>query len=420
MAIAAGGIVLGGVVVTQQGGGASTANIWVDSNGGTCVDQASLTAYVDADACATFDAANDVAQSGDTIRVKSGTTYGAQSITGTNGRTSAATFKPETDAGTISVSAMVEVTGSWLTFQKLVWTDQTNELDDITKLIKITGGASNIRVEDSDGSLFQVFAASFVTISGGDWGPCHVSSATPGEACAPKIAADGAQYATDVVVENTSIHDMTTYDPGSHTGGLMVFSGNERVTIRGNKLWNTTVYGIFLAHCCGSTSVYQAKDVLIENNWISSTTNYMISLCKESLSYENVLIRYNSGRGGGVCMCANADQCASAGTYTNVRLVGNVNDYVSNPVGCTWPTNVTLNYEVYKSNAGTSCGGTNTGTTTQQFVNSVDTSAINLHLVDTSVVANNFVTDNTGDYVLSTDYDGASRSSPRDAGSDEQ
>jgi hypothetical protein len=399
--VVAGVLATGAYVVNE--GGASTANIWVDSSGGTCVDNGSLTAYVDADACGTLDAANDIADNGDVIRVKVGT-YASQSITGSNSRTSAATFKPESDTGTI---------------QKLFWTQQTDQAVDEQQAILVDDGSDNIRVEDSDGSKFDIFQATFVTVSGGDWGPCHITSSTPGEACLPKIAGSSGIYATDVVVEDALIHDMTTYDPGSHTGGLASFSGNERVTIRRNKFWNTSVYGMFFATCCGSNSIYHAKDVLVENNWISST-NYMVDLCKFGTpTYEDILIRYNSGRGGFVCMCTEA-ACGTAGTYTNVRLVGNVNDYSSQSVGCSFPAGTTLNYNVMRSTAGTSCGGTNTGTTTQQYTNSVDTSSIDLNLVDGSVVANGFVTDNTGDQVLNEDIDLESRSSPRDAGASER
>jgi hypothetical protein len=113
--------------------------------------------------------------------------------------------------------------------------------------------------------------------------------------------------------------------------------------------------------------------------------------------------------------------CGTEATYNTTRLIGNVVDFVTAPVGCGIPAAVTREYNVYRSTAGTSCGGTNTGTTTQQYASSTNDSSINLHLVDGSVVANNFVTPTSSDYALSTDYDGEARSgTPRDAGSDEQ
>lgn len=74
-----------GIAVAPTGGGGGapgTANLWVDTNGGTCVRQATASAYVDASACSSLSAAASAASAGDTVRVISGT-YGAQSVTRT-------------------------------------------------------------------------------------------------------------------------------------------------------------------------------------------------------------------------------------------------------------------------------------------------------------------------------------------------
>ena len=57
----------------------STANLWIDSNGGTCTRSASPAAYVGAAACSSFTAAYNAALGGDTIYVKSAT-YGDQVV----------------------------------------------------------------------------------------------------------------------------------------------------------------------------------------------------------------------------------------------------------------------------------------------------------------------------------------------------
>jgi len=67
------------------------ANLWVDTNGGTCVRQATAAAYVDAQACS-WDQANDKCAGGDTAAVKGGS-YGDVTLSGSNGRTSACTFQ---------------------------------------------------------------------------------------------------------------------------------------------------------------------------------------------------------------------------------------------------------------------------------------------------------------------------------------
>jgi hypothetical protein len=99
---AATGAVVFGLLGTSVGGGITilapaadpgdgTANIWVDTTGGTCTDSASLVEYNDAAACATLDAANDIADNGDIVMVKGGV-RAPESLSGSNGRTAVATF----------------------------------------------------------------------------------------------------------------------------------------------------------------------------------------------------------------------------------------------------------------------------------------------------------------------------------------
>lgn len=59
----------------------TTANEWVDSNGGTCTRQGTAGAYSDAGACGTVDAAWDASTAGDRICIKAGT-YGTQVVSG--------------------------------------------------------------------------------------------------------------------------------------------------------------------------------------------------------------------------------------------------------------------------------------------------------------------------------------------------
>jgi chitodextrinase len=58
---------------------AGNANLWVDTNGGSCSRQATAGAYADASACSSFQAAYTAAQCGDTVGVRAGS-YGSQSI----------------------------------------------------------------------------------------------------------------------------------------------------------------------------------------------------------------------------------------------------------------------------------------------------------------------------------------------------
>lgn len=59
----------------------STANAWVDTNGGTCTYQSTAGAYSDAAACSTVDAAWDLVSAGQRVCIRTGT-YSTQIVTG--------------------------------------------------------------------------------------------------------------------------------------------------------------------------------------------------------------------------------------------------------------------------------------------------------------------------------------------------
>ena len=68
-----------GAATTACSSGGPTANVWVDTNGGSCVRQASAGPYLDAQACGTFGAAYQAAHAGDTVAVMPGS-YGVQDL----------------------------------------------------------------------------------------------------------------------------------------------------------------------------------------------------------------------------------------------------------------------------------------------------------------------------------------------------
>lgn len=72
----------------------TTANIWVDTTGGTCTRQASLAIYSDAAACGSMQAAMTAAQAGDTVVIKCGT-YSSQTIS-SGTKSSVVSFYAET------------------------------------------------------------------------------------------------------------------------------------------------------------------------------------------------------------------------------------------------------------------------------------------------------------------------------------
>lgn len=95
------------IAATIGGGGPAptgAANVWVDTNGGTCTRQAVPASYVDAAACSSFDAAWDAMAAGDTARVVAGT-YAAQTINGDKASETAIIAETGTNTGTLGLSA---------------------------------------------------------------------------------------------------------------------------------------------------------------------------------------------------------------------------------------------------------------------------------------------------------------------------
>lgn len=80
VALAGGGLVYQ-QVTQNNGGSATTANLWLDTNGGTCTRSSSPTTYVDAAACGSIDAARDAAQCSDTVNIVAGDYTDAQNVT---------------------------------------------------------------------------------------------------------------------------------------------------------------------------------------------------------------------------------------------------------------------------------------------------------------------------------------------------
>jgi hypothetical protein len=87
----------------------AVANLWVDTNGGTCTRSATPVAYNDSVACGSFDAAWDAASAGDTIRVKAAT-YPAQIVDGN--KTSETKIIGEDGTRVAGVAACAQAFGS--------------------------------------------------------------------------------------------------------------------------------------------------------------------------------------------------------------------------------------------------------------------------------------------------------------------
>jgi chitodextrinase len=156
----------------------STANLWIDKNGGSCTRSATPVAYSDTSACGSFQAAINAAQPGDTVLVtcNSGTscTYPPETLSGNRGSSANVTIAAA-PGYTISFE---ETAGSgtyvWLddlhyvTFQNIGFGH--NDSADSSPNLRIDC-TRNVTLINSSGRRFYMFEGNAnVTFQGGDWG----------------------------------------------------------------------------------------------------------------------------------------------------------------------------------------------------------------------------------------------------------
>jgi len=294
MAIGLASITAGGIVINNGGGApAGTANLWVDTNGGTCTRSASPASYSDAAACTSLDAAYDAASCADTVLIKAGS-YGNQTITGDrtcgSGSYTIAAARGVTMTGGVlmSVADSESVTFSEIEFQS-----------DWVEVRKANGTALNV-----DGVLFEKAATSTTNIILRDaevtnamW--VNVSAASglvannvalvggglswSGSGAEPVYlqtcdGCSGDTLGTNVVIDGVNFHDIfqpNTADP--HIEVIRIDRGYNGVKFRNNSLYDninvtTSVFFIGNVITSGSGSI-NPTNIVVENNYFGTWGN---------------------------------------------------------------------------------------------------------------------------------------------------
>lgn len=254
-------------------GTGSYANLWIDSDGGTCTRSATLVAYDTAKACSSFTTAYNAASAGDIIYVKAGT-YAAQTVPSRSLGTTQTTIKAApsevVNTGSISINTnyiVVEgfnlgnngmnigTTFSGSTCTRTDVTIRNNTMAGVNA--GITGNCSlNTLIEGNDISLTNVcnggpedsiqFAGNGAT---GTWGEI-----TP----------------RDITFKNNYIHDMATANTqcGAHSDGVQM-AGCINCTFDGNRFNNTDTSAVIIyAPSTGSSG--QLLNIVFRNNSVGN------------------------------------------------------------------------------------------------------------------------------------------------------
>ena len=270
------------------GGGGATANLWVDTNGGSCARQATPGTYVDAQACSSFAAAYTAAQCGDTVDVVAGS-YGAQTLSASKSctPTTAVTFSAQ---GSVTLTGALTANASYLTFSGSGF--------NFTKTYSVGQGASYVSFVNVS-SPYAFVMGSNVLIKGGQIGPNNTCNT--GWEDGLQIWDNGSVSATFVTVDGVTFHDIS--DNGNECAGFpnagvhvdcIQMLGASNITIE-----NSTFYNCATSDVIGRPYTTPMHDILIQNNMMAGvvTPGADINIGNSADVCNNVVVQYNTALG---------------------------------------------------------------------------------------------------------------------------
>lgn len=381
-----------GTVLLQGGGGEpappGVANIWLDTNGGTCADSSSLVAYVDADACATLSAAVTAAEAGDVIRIKGGTypsdstpyvaalkdlspacdPHGAWgSVSTTNCvqiiadeenvifralslKTSSLWLQGADVGNSCSSHSVCAARQSDYTFHvtntDLIGNPPAGADDDAlcncqsanfevaTENSDLAKQVDHVTVDNVDSDTFAVLTSHHVYSLNADIGPLWVDTPNRGSASGsgPGVPKARGAGVADIVWNGTFFHEINRtfwcdVNNACHPDGLFIDSGGP-FTIQNSGMTQVAAQGFFIENFGGGPDVH---DVLIENSWFGCLApSYVDDVANYLTSCGGFAGAFEIKNCGTTCedflIRFNAIQGYSGAetSYTNVRFVGNV------------------------------------------------------------------------------------------------
>jgi hypothetical protein len=242
------------------------ANLWIDANGGDCVRQAIADTYEDGDACATFTAAYQAAEAGDTVKVKAGS-YPVQNIVGKNITTgNRVVFRPADDE-TVYVGS-INVYRSKIELRDF----RLNNNDVLIREIDIGEPphppVNDVKVDGLSGRNFNIFNATNVTIRRGEYGPASACGGAYGGGNNSIRNVAGEVNPSNIVIEDLVLHDVQSFDlEACHTECLAIFAG-ENVLLQRVKFYNCSIYNVFVQDNSGPVS-----DLSFINNQFAAPTS---------------------------------------------------------------------------------------------------------------------------------------------------
>lgn len=394
----AGSLVVVAVALTTGGGGTpgtgetSTANLWVDQSGGTCIRQPTAGAYVNAAACGSIQAAYTAASCGDVVGIKGGAAYGAQDINATAKDCSSGsqyvTFTPATGENVVFGGVGVGTgdinmcnSATWIKFlgRRSGTTSNFTLLDDGSTTSKsgfdfVSGGCGmgtnnwvhHIWVQGLSFEQYVSRGADYITLKDNDISPGK--SNHHGETIFLSMGYNGGyvnNYATGWVIEDNDYHGFNSSQcvndsPTCHVECLTMEV--ENITIRRNRIWDCgNSGGIIFSSDGGGPSPSGLWETigtgnLVENNVIASRDQY--SFVVNGLDTgSKVTVRFNTFRrnGGGTSFIGSPYQTNQY--FGTMDVIGNV---INDGMGVLCADMTTFAYNVV-TGGGSGCHSGGTG-----------------------------------------------------------
>jgi hypothetical protein len=348
-----------------QGGGAEpgTANLWVDTDGGTCVDNASAVTYTSATACGSLDAANDIADCDDTILIKGGT-YGDQAITGDR-TCGSATWTAGASRGVTMVGGVLfEVApGESVTAGEIGLRADWVELSRGDGLLLKFVGDSNVNANSSNttnntimrgvyisgdlytnndaGSGLRVNNFALVDSELGDFNGADPQQAEPVYMQTCGNGCSGDTIAQNIYFDGIDFHDISIpAEPDPHIEVIRIDGGSDNVHIRNSNFYDNittntavifTTWGIY----GGGSGAIRPTNIHIYNNYFNSDMeNGVLFELGGAGACVNFTIKYNTFAGGGVfsgnCTPTNMKIVANLGAKSTSACYGSSGNYIKN------------------------------------------------------------------------------------------
>lgn len=389
--------------------GAQTANLWIDTNGGTCTRQSTPATYSDAAACSSMDVAINACTAGDTIRMKAGT-YGSQTINRTKTTPGCAVI-----AETTTTIGALTTDGAWYEVQNI---------NSSSWSITIVG-ANNIICRDCNFVSADSYVVTWspdtsavgdgVAFSDISWigGSMSGTRATNNEACSFCIWVSSDNGGSGDTADTLLIEGVTFSDNIDTAAGAPDFNHYEVIRVDGNVDGITFRGNTFVDNETSTAQVFfstargiKPRNIVFENNFFGSDPVAFTAIQMNFQNQDNCsdwTFDYNTFRKTPI-IDASSGSCDTG--FSNVVWTGNLmtrGDCQGN----------TFNYNLGYGSSGSACSGTGNTVDTEASVN-FDTDGFHILTGSSAIDAGG-----SGASCIATDIDGNSRSDPCDVGAHE-